>query len=183
MASDAVFSSPLAPDRTLVFTDLDGTLLDHETYSFEAARTTLERLEELSVPVVFNTAPAASDCNGDGVPDACNIAADGSLDQNSNGILDECEALLFLRGDCNADGNVDLADAACVLNWLFAGGAAPFCVKAADANDTGTINLTDSVYLLNFLFSGGPAPAAPFAECGADPTPDELRCDRFGLCV
>jgi mannosyl-3-phosphoglycerate phosphatase len=28
-----------------VFTDLDGTLLDHETYSWEAARPALERLE------------------------------------------------------------------------------------------------------------------------------------------
>lgn len=61
MASDAVFSRPLAPDRTLVFTDLDGTLLDHETYSFEAARTTLERLEELSVPVVFNSSKTAAE--------------------------------------------------------------------------------------------------------------------------
>lgn len=61
MASDAVFSRPLAPDRTLVFTDLDGTLLDHETYSFEAARTTLERLEKLSVPVVFNSSKTAAE--------------------------------------------------------------------------------------------------------------------------
>ncbi len=39
----------------VVFTDLDGTLLDHETYSFEAAGPALGRLKELGVPVVLCT--------------------------------------------------------------------------------------------------------------------------------
>jgi mannosyl-3-phosphoglycerate phosphatase len=36
----------------LVYTDLDGTLLDHDTYSFEAALPALQRLAGLAVPVV-----------------------------------------------------------------------------------------------------------------------------------
>lgn len=39
----------------VVFTDLDGTLLDHHTYSFEPALRALERLRELDIPVVFVT--------------------------------------------------------------------------------------------------------------------------------
>jgi len=39
----------------VVFTDLDGTLLDHETYSWDAARRALERLKNLRVPWVFVT--------------------------------------------------------------------------------------------------------------------------------
>lgn len=39
----------------VVFTDLDGTLLDHHTYSFEPALVALQRLRELDVPVVFVT--------------------------------------------------------------------------------------------------------------------------------
>ena len=39
----------------LVFTDLDGTLLDGETYSWEAARPALSRLEHLGVPWMFVT--------------------------------------------------------------------------------------------------------------------------------
>ena len=39
----------------VVFTDLDGTLLDHDTYSFDAARPALEALAEEGVPVVFVT--------------------------------------------------------------------------------------------------------------------------------
>ena len=39
----------------VVFTDLDGTLLDHDTYSFQPAVSALQRLRELHVPVVFVT--------------------------------------------------------------------------------------------------------------------------------
>lgn len=39
----------------LVFTDLDGSLLDHETYSWEAARPALDRLEKLGVPWMLVT--------------------------------------------------------------------------------------------------------------------------------
>ena len=33
-----------------VFTDLDGSLLDHHTYSFESARPALERIREQRIP-------------------------------------------------------------------------------------------------------------------------------------
>lgn len=39
----------------LVFTDLDGTLLDHATYSFDPARPALRALEERGVPLVLCT--------------------------------------------------------------------------------------------------------------------------------
>lgn len=35
---------------------------------------------------------ATGDCNGNGVRDSCEIAADPSLDANNNGVLDSCEA-------------------------------------------------------------------------------------------
>ena len=37
----------------LVFTDLDGTLLDHESYSFEPARPALDLLKERGIPVIL----------------------------------------------------------------------------------------------------------------------------------
>lgn len=37
----------------IVFTDLDGTLLDHETYSFEPARPALEQLKARGIPLVL----------------------------------------------------------------------------------------------------------------------------------
>ncbi len=42
-------------ERILVFTDLDGTLLDHQSYSFESARAVLLRLRESAIPVVICT--------------------------------------------------------------------------------------------------------------------------------
>jgi mannosyl-3-phosphoglycerate phosphatase family protein len=38
--------------QPIVFTDLDGTLLDHYSYSFEAAIPTLDKLEQLGIPVI-----------------------------------------------------------------------------------------------------------------------------------
>lgn len=43
------------PSGIVVFTDLDGTLLDHTTYSFAAARPALEALAARNVPLVVCT--------------------------------------------------------------------------------------------------------------------------------
>src|SRR4030042_1090542 len=42
-------------DRILVFTDLDGTLLDHRNYSFEPARPALRLLRESGIPLIICT--------------------------------------------------------------------------------------------------------------------------------
>ncbi len=88
-------------------------------------------------------------------------------------------AVRFLRGDCNDDGNVDLADAVCGLNWLFAGAATPGCVAALNTNGDATVDITDPVSLLNFLFAGGPSVVAPFPECG----PGSSAADKELGCV
>ncbi|WP_440904070.1 HAD-IIB family hydrolase [Catenovulum sp. SX2] len=41
--------------RLLVFTDMDGTLLDHDDYSWQAAKPALQQLAELNIPVICNT--------------------------------------------------------------------------------------------------------------------------------
>lgn len=45
----------VAPPPFIVVTDLDGTLLDHHSYSCEAATPALEKLRALNIPVIFNT--------------------------------------------------------------------------------------------------------------------------------
>jgi mannosyl-3-phosphoglycerate phosphatase family protein len=50
--------------RPLVFTDLDGSLLDHHSYSFEPARSVLERLEALSIPVIPATSKTRAEVSG-----------------------------------------------------------------------------------------------------------------------
>ena len=45
----------------LVFTDLDGTLLDHDSYSYDEALPAIDRLSRHSCPVIFNSSKTASE--------------------------------------------------------------------------------------------------------------------------
>lgn len=86
----------------------------------------------------------------------------------------------ILRGDCNADGQVDMTDAIFLLNYNFLSGPQPLCLAACDANGDGRVTgmVTDAIYLLNFKFLGGRKPPAPFPECGPGTEKDvELGCD------
>ena len=88
----------------------------------------------------------------------------------------------FLRGDTNADGNLDIADAIFVLGHLFSQGPTPSCRDAADTNDDGALNIADAISILSHLFSGSGDLAAPFVSCGIDPTADDLDCGSFPPC-
>ena len=43
------------PERCLIVTDMDGTLLNHHDYRFDAALPMLAKLQQASIPVIFNT--------------------------------------------------------------------------------------------------------------------------------
>lgn len=47
--------------RPIIFTDLDGTLLDHHSYSYEPARPALNMLKKRNVPVVLCTSKTAAE--------------------------------------------------------------------------------------------------------------------------
>ena len=86
------------------------------------------------------------------------------------------ERVVFLRGDTDLTGRVDLNDAIVTLIHLFRQGPAPSCLDRADANDDGGVNLTDPVHTLLFLFQQGAPIAPPYPEPGIDPTADDLAC-------
>jgi hypothetical protein len=67
-------------------------------------------------------------------------------------------AFTFVCGDVNSDGQVNVADAVFVINYVFKGGPAPAVPDAADANCDGNVDVGDAVYLINYVFSGGPPP-------------------------
>ncbi len=96
--------------------------------------------------------------------------------------------LTFLRADANADNSLDIADAVCVLSYLFgpAGNPCkeqiPTCLDAADSNDDGAVDLADGIYILQNLFANGPAIPPPYPECGVDPTRDNLDCAECPHC-
>jgi hypothetical protein len=94
----------------------------------------------------------------------------------------QCEGR-FLRGDVNDNGKLELADPVFSIGFLFLGEPDSLgCLDAADSNDDGKLDVTDPVYALIFLFLGGPAPAAPFPDCGDDPTADSLGCAAHRHC-
>jgi mannosyl-3-phosphoglycerate phosphatase len=51
-------------DRFVVFTDLDGTLLDHHTYSFEPAAPAIERLRRNDVPLILTSSKTMAEIMG-----------------------------------------------------------------------------------------------------------------------
>lgn len=88
---------------------------------------------------------------------------------------------IFRRGDCNHDGEIDIADPAEIISFLFGVGtwkSSPPCLDACDPNDDGRIDLADASFLLVYLFLQGrePLPPGPFTE-GLDPTVDKVGCD------
>ncbi len=89
----------------------------------------------------------------------------------------------FIRGDCNDDGSVNIADAQYLLGHLFvAMSPSPPCMAAADVNAGDTVDVSDAVFTLNYLFVlGSPAPPAPFPSCGSDAT-TPLPCASYSSC-
>jgi len=66
---------------------------------------------------------------------------------------------LDYRGDVNipgGDGQVNSADVAFLINYLFVGGPAPTPLSEGDVNCDGKINSADVAFLINYLFVGGP---------------------------
>ena len=89
--------------------------------------------------LAFTSTPLLADCNGDGTPDACEIAA-GAPDANHNGIPDSCEAVI---GDLDGNGLVNGADLARLLvNWGGSGAA------NGDLDGSGSIGGGDLAILL-----------------------------------
>ncbi|MGE3166088.1 MAG: hypothetical protein AB7O52_14370 [Planctomycetota bacterium] len=92
----------------------------------------------------------------------------------------------FRRGDCNADGSVNITDAVRLLGVLFPpAGCIPdtdgipdgppecpiaTCRDACDANDDGSVNITDAVFLLGVLFP--PAGCIPDTDGIPDGPPE-----------
>ncbi len=107
--------------------------------------------------------------------------------------IDREACALFVRGDANSDGEINVTDASFICTWLFNGGQPPTCRDAADTNDSNSFDATDCVYLTNWLFFGGPPPPPPtpstsgtypVSDCGIDLTSDDdIRCDSFSPCI
>jgi hypothetical protein len=85
-------------------------------------------------------AESTADCNGNNIPDDCDIADGTSSDANKDGVPDECAPC---AADLDGDGDVGSSDLAIVLSgW---GTASPL----ADVNDDGQVDSNDLGVILS----------------------------------
>jgi len=92
-------------------------------------------------------------------------------------------SVLFVRGDVNGDGRVNVADPIFTLGYLFRDGPEPTCMEAANVNDDRSIDIGDVIYILGYIFRGEEPPKAPFPDCGEDPDPENsLGCSYYAPC-
>ncbi len=68
---------------------------------------------------------------------------------------------VYVCGDANGDGMVNVGDAVFLISYVFKGGLAPDPLEAGDANCDGGVNVGDAVYLISYVFKGGPEPCCP----------------------
>lgn len=105
----------------------------------------------------------APDCDGNGLPDACDIASGLALDCNSNGIPDSCDITEGVSTDCNGNGVPDDCDVSSASSLdCNADGVPDEC--QVDCNANGIPDDCD----VNF----GTSP-----DCDADLVPDECNID------
>lgn len=112
-------------------------------------------------------------------PEASRLGLYGIRLENERGSAELADAFEygFIRGEVNADREVDLSDAIYILTFSFVGGVAPpRCFDAMDTNDDGERDISDAILVLTFLFVGAAPPPPPFPGPGPDPTPG----DPFG---
>ena len=76
-----------------------------------------------------------------------------------------------LCGDCNHDGNVNIQDVTCMINFYYCYEKGLdyceelgewVCENNIDCDGNSAFQYEDITYLINYLYRGGPAPVCPF---------------------
>jgi C1A family cysteine protease len=86
--------------------------------------------------------------------------------EDNRGRYDEKEFVIvverYLDGDANATGDINLADAVYILNYVFAGGPSPVPIPAsADCDCDEGVSIADAAFIVNYIFKNGPEPMCP----------------------
>ncbi len=67
-------------------------------------------------------------------------------------------SIVYICGDSNDDGAINLLDITFLISYLYKDGPVPDHVQAADPDGNGTINILDITYLIAYLYKGGTKP-------------------------
>jgi thermitase len=63
---------------------------------------------------------------------------------------------IYLPGDANGSGGVNLGDVVYLVNHIFKSGPEPIPPESGDANCDGMVNIGDAVFLVDYIFRSGP---------------------------
>lgn len=101
-----------------------------------------------SVSEIYRLVPQApfEDCDGDREPDRWEIVYGGSMDENGDGLADECWPT---EGDLDFDHDVDIQDLSMILAYYTARIGEPGYHRVADLDDDEQIALSDLTRLLS----------------------------------
>ena len=72
-------------------------------------------------------------------------------------------------GDVNMDGDVDVADAVCIVNRVIGTPTPKFLAGAADANNDGDIDVADAVRIINWIIGKTDSSSSPIGHDEEDP--------------
>ncbi|MGB4206042.1 MAG: dockerin type I repeat-containing protein [Bacteroidales bacterium] len=71
----------------------------------------------------------------------------------SNGVITLLDEPVFLPGDANCDGEVNIQDVVSMLSYILGNIPHPFCFINADINEDGIIDITDGVSTVNIIIN------------------------------
>ncbi len=109
--------------------------------------------------IIATSGATLTDCNNNGIQDACEILDGSEADDNDDGIPDSCQVPLGCDGDANGDATVDVNDISFVLFRL--GGAGALGTVDGDVNCDGVVDVNDISYVLFRLGICNPEIACP----------------------
>ncbi len=91
-------------------------------------------------------------------------------------VLDPALGPLFLRGDADANGRIELLLDAYAIMQAASAGEEPPCADAADVNNSGVVTGIDTFYLFSHRVFGTSIDAPGSEECGFDPEAGDAGC-------
>ncbi len=126
-------------------------------------------------------AECGDDCDGNGLPDAYEIAANPDLDCNENNALDACEIAANPAIDCDEDGIIDTCEAGGGASDCDGDGVLDSCED--DCNDNGLADPCEVLQGLADDCNGNLIPDdceiadGTVSDCDADGIPDSCQAD------
>jgi hypothetical protein len=67
---------------------------------------------------------------------------------------------VYLCGDADGTGLVNVSDAVFLISYIFGGGPEPVPLLSGDLDCNDLVNVSDAVYIVAYIFGGGPEPCA-----------------------